>query len=62
MEHESISKSELLALTLEKGKPECRRKLLKEMSRDSKLCENIVVVLKSMMLFNQEQKEYEGIK
>lgn len=51
-----MSKSELLALTLEKGKPECRRKLLKEMSRDSKLCENIVVVLKSMMLFNQEQK------
>lgn len=56
-----MTKSELIALTLEKGKPEYRRALLKEMSHSGRFCENIVV-LRSMMLFNQEQKEYEGVK
>lgn len=57
-----MTKSELIALTLEKGKLENRRALLKEMSHSGRFCENIVVVLRSMMLFNQEQKEYEGVK
>lgn len=62
MERENMTKSEFIALTLEKGKPEYRRAILKEMSHNGRFCENIVVVLRSMMLFNQEQKEYEGVK
>lgn len=62
MEHEYLTKSEYIALTLEKGKPEYRQGILKEMSRNGRFCENIVVVLKAMMLFNNEQKEYEGVK
>lgn len=57
-----MSKSEFIALTLEKGKPEYRKGILKEMSRNGRFCESLVVVLKAMMLFNQEQKKYEGIK
>ncbi len=57
-----MTKSEFIALTLEKGKPEYRKGILQEMSRNGRLCESIVVVLKAMMLFNQEQKEYESIK
>lgn len=62
MERECMSKSEFIALTLEKGKPEYRKGILKEMSRNGRFCESIVVVLKAMMLFNQEQKKYEDIK
>ncbi len=62
MERENLTKSEYIALTLEKGKPEYRQGILKEMSRNGRFCENIVVVLKAMMLYNHEQKEHEGIK
>lgn len=62
MECECMTKSEFIALTLEKGNPEYRNGILKEMSRNGRFCENIVVVLKAIMLFNQEQKEYEDIK
>lgn len=62
MERECMSKPEFIALTLEKGKPEYRKGILKEMSRNERFSEGIIVVLKAMMLFNHEQKEYEGIK
>lgn len=62
MERESMTKSELIALTLERGNPAYRRALLEEMTRDRRLCENVVVVLRSMILFNQKPKRYEAIK
>jgi len=62
MVREYTTKSEFIALTLEKGKPEYRQGILKEMSQNGQFCENIVVVLRSIMLFNQKQKEYENFK
>lgn len=62
MARENITQSEFIALTLEKGKPEYRCQILNEMSHNGRFCENIVVVLKAMMLFNQKQKQYESIE
>lgn len=62
MEREYLTNPEFIALTIEKGKPEYRKGILKEMSKNGRFCESIVVVLKAMMVFNQEQNEYEGIK
>lgn len=62
MERENLTESEYIALTLGKGKSEYRQEILKGMFHNSRFCENIVIVLKAMMLFNHEQKEYEGIK
>ncbi len=54
MELENLTKSELIALTLEKGLPVTRREILRKMSHNVRFRENIIVILKAMMFFNQE--------
>lgn len=62
MERDDMYHFEFMAMTVEHGSRRQRRALLDRMAADPRLCERVVVGLRSMMLFNKKTYENEVIR